>query len=681
MGLTGEDQLMQSLLDSTGDGIYATDLDGVCTFANPSCVALLGFASDDDLLGQRMHNLVHHTRSNGDPYPVEECLIYRAYHQGEGTHVDDEVMFRADGSRFPAEYRSQPLYRDSVMVGCVVSFHDITERLAVQRALQTREAELSAILSSTGDAIYGTDLAGICTFANPACAAMLGFASVDDLVGQHMHNLVHHTRPNGDAYPVDECQIYQAFHHGMGVHVDDEIMFHADGSSFPAEYQSHPLFRDGEVVGWVVAFTDISERLASQEAIRQAHEQVRSLLNSTGEGIYGIDLDGNCTFANPACAEALGFDSYAALLGQHMHNLVHHTRPNGEPYPVEECQMYMAFRHGEGTHVSDEVMLKADGTRFPAEYWSYPVKREGELVGCVVTFVDISTRLAVEEELRQAEKMAALGKLSAGLAHELNNPAAAATRASGQMADALRDLQTAMISVAATGLTPDDWSALATWEADIQGRASEALDLSPMEASDREEEMITWLEACNVDEAWSLASTLVATRLSNDDLERLAGVLPGASLGPAITWLCCSFAAQDLAEGVARSTGAISKLVNAAKSFSFMDQAPIQNVDIHDGLEDTITMLGSRVGRGMEIIREYDRNLPHIEVPASELNQVLDEPARQRHGGEPQRRQDHRAYVHGRRSAGGGDHRPGSGHRAGDPGQDLRPVLHHQRRG
>jgi signal transduction histidine kinase len=283
--------------------------------------------------------------------------------------------------------------------------------------------------------------------------------------------------------------------------------------------------------------------------------------------------------------------------------------------------------------------------------------------------------------LRQAEKMAALGKLSAGLAHELNNPAAAATRASGQMADALRDLQTAMISVAATGLTPDDWSALATWEADIQGRASEALDLSPMEASDREEEMITWLEACNVDEAWSLASTLVATRLSNDDLERLAGVLPGASLGPAITWLCCSFAAQDLAEGVARSTGAISKLVNAAKSFSFMDQAPIQNVDIHDGLEDTITMLGSRVGRGMEIIREYDRNLPHIEVPASELNQVLDEPARQRHGGEPQRRQDHRAYVHGRRSAGGGDHRPGSGHRAGDPGQDLRPVLHHQRRG
>jgi PAS domain S-box-containing protein len=143
----------------------------------------------------------------------------------------------------------------------------------------------------------------------------------------------------------------------------------------------------------VVSFSDITQRLEIQEELRQAEEQVRSLLNSTGEGIYGVDLAGNCTFANPACVALLGFEADDALLGQHMHKLVHHTRVNGEAYPVEECQIYKALWQREGTHIEDEVMWRADGSRFPAEYWSYPVLRDGELTGCVVTFVDISDRL------------------------------------------------------------------------------------------------------------------------------------------------------------------------------------------------------------------------------------------------------------------------------------------------
>ncbi len=134
--------------------------------------------------------------------------------------------------------------------------------------------------------------------------------------------------------------------------------------------------------------------------LRGSDELVRLLLNSTGEGIYGVDLDGNCTFANPACARLLGYKSVDELLGRHMHDLVHHTRPNGEPYPVGECRIYQAFREHKGTHVDDEVMFCSDGKPFPAEYWSYPVDRDGELVGCVVTFVDISERRRIEEELR-----------------------------------------------------------------------------------------------------------------------------------------------------------------------------------------------------------------------------------------------------------------------------------------
>ncbi len=221
-----------------------------------------------------------------------------------------------------------------------------------------------------------------------------------------MHELVHHTRPSGEPYPMSECQIYRAFREHVGVHVDDELMFCADGRGFPAEYWSYPVERDGELVGCVLTFVDITERRAAEEAAREREELVRLLLQSTGEGLYGFDLSGNCTFANPACVKLLGFESDQDLLGRNMHELVHHTRPDGSAYPVEECQIYRALQVRSGVHVDDEVMFRSDGTSFPAEYWSYPMFRDGELVGCVLTFVDITERKRIEAELaRQREEL------------------------------------------------------------------------------------------------------------------------------------------------------------------------------------------------------------------------------------------------------------------------------------
>jgi PAS domain S-box-containing protein len=178
-------------------------------------------------------------------------------------------------------------------------------------------------------------------------------------------------------------------------------MWCEDGSSFPAEYWSYPVEQDGELIGSVLTFVDITERRRMEKRLRDSEGQVRLLLNSTGEGIYGIDLQGNCTFANPACVRLLGFESDQDLLGRNMHELVHHTRPNGEPYPMVECKIYQAFRVGEGVHVDDEVIWRADGTSFPAEYWSYPMDRDGESIGSVLTFVDITERRQIETKLRQ----------------------------------------------------------------------------------------------------------------------------------------------------------------------------------------------------------------------------------------------------------------------------------------
>ena len=388
------------LLNSSGEGIYGIDLDGHCTFANPACVELLGFESDQDLLGKNMHDLVHHTRPDGTPYPMVECQIYQAFRVGKGVHVDDEVMFRKDGSSFEAEYWSYPMEQDGELVGSVLTFTNITERKAAERKLRESEARVRLLLESTGEGIYGVDLDGNCTFANPACVELLGFDSDEELIGVNMHDLVHHTRPDGTPYPMEECRIYRAFQVGQGVHVDDEVMWRKDGTNFPAEYWSYPMEQDGETVGSVLTFVDITARKRAERRLRDSEQQIRLLLESTGEGIYGIDLDGNCTFANPACLRILGFDSDKELLGRNMHELVHHTRGNGQPYPMVECRIYRAFRKGEGVHVDDEVMWRRDGTSFPAEYWSYPMERDGRVVGSVLTFVDITERKQLEVKLR-----------------------------------------------------------------------------------------------------------------------------------------------------------------------------------------------------------------------------------------------------------------------------------------
>jgi len=400
------DEIIRLLLDSTGEGIYGTDMDGVCTFANPACVRLLGFESEQDLLGKNMHELVHHTRPNGELYPMSECQIYRAFREQVGVHVDDEVMFCADGTAFPAEYWSYPVTRDDELVGCVLTFTDIRERRAAEDELQQQHDLVRLLLDSTAEGIYGIDLDGNCTFANPACVTLLGFESEQDLLGQQMHQLVHHTLPSGEPYPVQECQIYKAFWEHTGVHVDDEIMFCKNGTSFEAEYWSYPIEQEGELLGCVLTFVDITERRAAERAIRQQQDLVRLLLQSTGEGLYGFDLDGNCTFANDACVRLLGYETDQDLLGQQMHKLVHHHLPNGQPYPVEQCQIYKALQVRTGVHVDDEIMFRADGTSFPAEYWSYPMFQDGELIGCVLTFVDITERKRIEAELaRQHQEL------------------------------------------------------------------------------------------------------------------------------------------------------------------------------------------------------------------------------------------------------------------------------------
>ena len=256
------------------------------------------------------------------------------------------------------------------------------------------------ILEAAGEGIFGIDCNGVTIFANPAAARMTGW-SVEELTGKKSHDMLHHTNPDGSTFHASDCPIHAAFKDGSVHYVDDEIFWRKDGSHFLVEYTSTPVKKDGELLGAVVVFNDITERKKEQEEITKIYNQNQLILQSAGEGVYGLCCEGKTTFVNPAAAKMLGYE-VDELKGKPMHTLLHHTHADGTQYPNKECPIYAAFKDGAVHHVDDEVFWRKDGTSFPVEYTSTPIRQDGKLLGAVVVFNDITERKKTEKELQQA---------------------------------------------------------------------------------------------------------------------------------------------------------------------------------------------------------------------------------------------------------------------------------------
>jgi signal transduction histidine kinase len=229
------------------------------------------------------------------------------------------------------------------------------------------------------------------------------------------------------------------------------------------------------------------------------------------------------------------------------------------------------------------------------------------------------TARSIESTARQRESLVTLGTLAAGLAHEINNPAAAATRAVDALAAACATLVTSVGRLANDEISAEQFAALDALRREVTPQTADA---DPLVRADREQALSSWLARHGIVRAWTIAPPLAAAGVDLAWCERAASILKGSALAPGLEWVATTFSAATLLGEVKESTRRISELVAAVRSYSQLDRASMQQIDVTDGLDSTLVMLGHKLRDSVTVVREYSADVPRIEAYAGELNQV-----------------------------------------------------------
>lgn len=551
--LQRSEALFRTIAENAGDLILIVDYPGLKTlYVSPAYHKLLGY-SLSELLDHNSLAVVH---------PDDLPLIHQATEdmvRKERNAVIAELRYRhKNGDWHYAEAHGCAVRNSSGdLERIVVISRIIDDRILAQQKLKDREERLQLLLDSTAEPIYGLDPRGNCTFCNRAFLRTLGYQDASDLLGKNMHHVIHHTRADGSSYPEAECRAFEAFRTGAEAHVDDEVVWRSDGTCLPVEYWSHPVKHEGKIVGCVVTFVDITERKRAQDALHRAHEEAELFINSVPSILISISRDSRIKRWNLAAAKVFALGK-AEVVGKSLAECgIHWVRSDIQ----SEINSWCAGR--ESWRVEALPFVIDGETRFlglTLNWISAPEERIDELL---IIGSDVTEREILGQQLRQAQKLEAIGQLAAGIAHEINTP-------TQYVGDNTRFLQESWPS----------FKELIAISREIRQEAS----LGPISS-----------QALQRFDALTQAA----------DFEYLQTEIPRAI--------------EQSLEGTQR----VARIVRAMKEFSHPGVEEKRSIDINKAIETTITVARNEWKYVAEMETHFDLDLPSVLCHAGEFNQVI----------------------------------------------------------
>src|SRR5215203_1421271 len=379
----------RTVLDAAFDAIVTMTPDGIVRWFNGGAERIFGYRAEE-VIGQPVTLLM--------PERYRDLCVdglHSYLRTGEARVVGgttELVGLRKDGSEFPIEMSLGETQENGERLFTGV-IRDVTERKRTEDALREARDRFRSIFDHAPIGVAMVSLEGRYLQVNRSLCEILGYTE-EELQALTWQEITH----------PDDLAASSAYARRIvegefpRYHLEKRFLL-ADSHTVWASL-SVSLVRDseGEPLYFVSQIQDVTERKKVEEALERLSHQHEKVLEAAGEGIFGLDLHGNVTFVNPAASDMTGW-STQDLLGRPMHNLLHHTKPDGAPYLREQCPIYAALEDG-ATHSRDvEVFWRKDGTSFPVEYTSTPILEDGEIVGAVVTFRDITERKALEQQL------------------------------------------------------------------------------------------------------------------------------------------------------------------------------------------------------------------------------------------------------------------------------------------
>jgi PAS domain S-box-containing protein len=385
---------LRSLLNSTAEAIYGIDLHGRCTFCNQSLLIMLGYQDQSDVVGRNMHELIHHSFADGRPLPEKECRIFKAFRQGLASHAEDEVLWRADGTSFPAEYWSFPQRDGDTVVGAVVTFINITERRRNEAEIRRQQAMITSLLDSIPDPIFFKDLAGAYMGCNPAFAEFVG-RDKEEIVGSTDYEIF--DREIADSFRRDDRLMLDQL---QPRHTDEWITY-PDGRRTLQDTLKTPYYGpSGELLGILGISRDITARKLAEDARHEMEQRLSYALDVTGEGIWDWDIPTGRVIHNARWRHILGLsrESFEHSLFEFSMRVLDEDRPSFEE-KLEACI------EGRSDYQSRHRMLCEDGTVIWVQDRGIVVARDaaGRPARVVGAMADI-TQLVEADETRQASE-------------------------------------------------------------------------------------------------------------------------------------------------------------------------------------------------------------------------------------------------------------------------------------